>query len=87
MCKSVFLGNKEVAKVKINELSTHSGSSCDTWINARGFENMTDQEYQTIEDFSSVMFSLEQKKIISGELTFQLKVAPLEMRLIEIEID
>ena len=48
---------------------------------------MTDQEYQMIEDFSSVMFSLEQKKIISGELTFQLKVAPLEMRLIEIEID
>ena len=48
---------------------------------------MTDQEYQTIEDFSSVMFSLEQKKIISRELTFQLKVAPLEMRLIEIEID
>ena len=48
---------------------------------------MTDQEYQTIEDFSSVMCSLEQKKIISGELTFQLKVAPLEMRLIEIEID
>ena len=85
--KITGLGNKEVAKVKINELSTHSGSSYDTWINAGGFENMTDQEYQTIEDFSSVMFSLEQKKIISGELTFQLKVAPLEMRLIEIEID
>lgn len=85
--KITGLGNKEVAKVKINELSTHSGSSYDTWINAGGFENMKDQEYQTIDDFSSVMFSLEQKKIISGELTFQLKVAPLEMRLIEIEID
>lgn len=85
--KITGLGNKEVTKVKINELSTHSGSSYDTWINAGGFENTTDQEYQTIEDFSSVMFSLEQKKIISGELTFQLKVAPLEMRLIEIEID
>ena len=48
---------------------------------------MTDQEYQTIEDFSSVMFSLEQKKIISGELTFHLKVAHQKMRLIEIEID
>ena len=54
--KITGLGNKEVAKVKINELSTHSGSSCDTWINAGGFENMTDQEYQTIEDFSSAMF-------------------------------
>ena len=60
--KIIGLGNKEVAKVKINELSTHSGSSCDTWINAGGFENTTDQEYQTIEDFSSVMFFWNKRK-------------------------
>lgn len=80
-----IVGNN--ARIKISSISKTSGSSYDIWLKAGGIKNLNSEEIETLKNISDLSFEITNKEIINNSISILLNVAPLESKLIEIEIN
>lgn len=78
--------NGSVARIKTSSISKTSGSSYDIWLKAGGIKNLNNEEIETLKNISDLSFVIENQEIKNNEISISLNVAPLESKLVEIEL-
>ena len=79
------LSGYKKARIKLTPLTATSGSSYDSWLTSGGDDYLSPDEYHALNQLSQMTFRVFEKEIDNGELELNLKLAPLERELIEIE--
>ena len=91
MKKNLFLSinlkdiNYDRCLVKQYIVNRHCGSSLDTFIKMGGVEPHSQEEIEYIKNMSQPYLNVEEKTVLRNELTFNVELEALEVRLIEIK--